>query len=288
MNKVSESELILTKEGRIYHLDLRPEEVADNIILVGDPDRVSLFKYFFEKIELERRHREFHACTGYYRGERITVLSTGIGTDNIDIVCTELDLLKNLDWQQQRFKDSLTKMRWLRLGTCGGLQADVPPGTLVFSSYAIGLDALAFYYDYTPPAIDWAIIFEQFIKEHFFSPPPYYLTKAQGEWNVPQDIKKGITLTAAGFYGPQGRNVGRMPVRYHNLPRKMQQFHYNEHRILNMEMEAAAINLFATLLGHDSATLCVVLANRVTGERLKDPAKSIKQLIQVGLDLLVS
>ncbi|MEL6673614.1 MAG: nucleoside phosphorylase [Bacteroidota bacterium] len=285
------SEFILNADGSVYHLHLKPGEVAEKIIFVGDPDRVSRVGDFFDEIELRRQKREFHTLTGVYGGQRMTVISTGIGTDNIDIVWQELDALFNLNFDARLPKTELTTLRVLRLGTCGGLQEHVPVGTIVNSRFAIGADGLMHYYQHpSHPGLSqqWAAYaavsglidvrgypaegsssFERVLRRNF------------------SGVESGITFTAAGFYGPQGRAAGRLPLRFPQLPDRMAGFVYEDYRVLNMEMETAGILGMGQALGHEAASLSVILANRPLGTFADDPAREEKRLIHMGLEAML-
>ncbi len=287
---MQETELILNPDGSIYHLDLLPGELATKIIQVGDPDRVKKVGAFLEEVEINKHKREFYTLTGYYKGERVSVISTGIGTDNVDIVWHEIDALFNIDFSTRQPLTQTTKVQALRLGTCGGMQADVEVGTLVASAWAVGGDGLMNYYDF--PVYDTALqnALDQFWNE-IGGPLPLYHAPAdealleQLERDFPQ-ILQGGTFTAGGFYGPQGRSLGRLPVKLPNLPDRVGEFRHGQQRFLNMEMEAAAIMSLGKALGHRCGTIAVILANRLKEHFAPDPKKEEQKLIQTGLEVL--
>lgn len=281
------SELILTAAQSIYHLDLKPGDLAEKIILVGDPARVAMISQYFHRIEVSRQKREFVTATGFYEGERISVISTGIGTDNVDIVLNEVDALFNLDFLTGKVKEQLTQLKFLRLGTCGGMQADVPVGTLVSSRYAIGGDSLIHFYQSPPNAEVEAFeqAFKTFMPDH---PPGSYgsISAPDFESHLPEGVYSGITFTANGFYGPQGRSLGRIPLRYPGLPERFAAFEYGGYRLLNMEMETSAIFGLSSLLGHQAAAISVILANRRTGEFANNPPQLVEHLVNTGLRIM--
>lgn len=281
------TELILNADGSIYHLHLQPQELAPNVVLVGDPDRVETVTEHFDSIEYTRQHREFRVSTGQYRGQRVTCLSTGIGTDNIDIVLNELNALATIDFAQRVALPAQAQqsLRILRLGTCGGLQPDVKVGTLVASRYAIGADGLLNFYAendlHTPLAQAATAFFQEKMPEVRVFP---YTAESSLPMAHPA-IMQGITFTANGFYAPQGRGIGAAAVV--DMPTVMASFAFGGLQVLNMEMETAGILGLSALLGHRAASLSVVLANRATGVFHSDPAAAIAELIAVGLPLLV-
>lgn len=287
---MQETELILNPDGSIYHLNLLPGDLATKIILVGDPDRVEKVGAFLEEVEIRKHKREFYTLTGRYKGQRVSVMSTGIGTDNIDIVWHEIDALFNIDFETRKPKDQAVSIQVLRLGTCGGMQAEVPVGTLVASAWAVGGDGLMNYYDY--PVYDTALqnALDRFWNENngplplYHSPAdPALLTLLNDEF---PEIMQGGTFTAGGFYGPQGRSLGRLQVKLPSLPDMIGAFQHNGSRFLNMEMEAAAIMSLGKALGHRCGTIAVILANRLRGQFAADPKAAEKKLIQTGLAVL--
>lgn len=262
------SELILHDDGSIYHLALRPGDVAPLVILVGDPNRVSMVSRYFDRIELKKQQREFHTHTGWYKGNRITVMSTGIGTDNIDIVMNELDALVNIDFKERKVKQEITSLTILRIGTSGSIHPDVHPGDTLISLYAIGTDALGQYYG-------------KHEKLHDLLPPWTYVTNS-GKFDLaryPSPYTKGVTLTCPGFYAPQGRTLRISPhfivsfEQLHNI--KIQ-----EMPVTNMEMETAGIYLLSSLMGHNALSFNAILADRIGGAFIADYEKVIDHLIR--------
>lgn len=290
---IQASELILNPDNSIYHLNLKVGELADRIIFVGDPDRVDQVSKHFDKIEHKVRKREFYTVTGLYQQERLSVLSTGIGTDNIDIVWNEIDALFNFDFQTRQIKSTLTQLRVLRLGTCGGLRPENPVGTLVNSAYAIGADGLMHFYQMDAfRDADFHLSFQDFHKKFLPNTPPFYTSSGSHSFqSLIQEkfphIKAGITFTAAGFYGPQGRNLGRLNLQAPGLIDQLQDFRYKDFAILNMEMETAGILGLGKGLGHEAASLSVILANRSRGEFHPNPKQAVEHLIEEGLEMIL-
>ncbi len=261
------SELIINEDGSVFHLHLRPEQVADKLIVCGDPGRVSMIASFFDSIECEVTSREFHTVTGTFRGKRITALSHGIGPDNIDIVMTELDALKNVDFQTREIKTRHTALQIVRIGTCGGLQPDCPEGTALVSDWSIGFDGVLNWYagrdSVSDPDFERALTSFIGYPKHAADP---YVVRADDEmiarFRTEDGFRHGCTVSAVGFYGPQGREV-RLPLASPLLNQRLMQFEYQGHRITNYEMESAALAGMARLLGHKAVTVCLVIANRV-------------------------
>jgi len=287
---IQQSELILNPDGSVYHLNLRPEHIAHDIIFVGDQDRVSKITVHFDSIEFSTQKREFKTQTGIYKGKRLTVLSTGIGPDNIDIVLNELDALVNIDLETRLPKTELTKLNIVRIGTSGSLQADIPVDSFVMSKYAIGLDNMLRSYnldEVTDTALEDAFI--SHTNWHADKGRPYAVDasglleqRLQG-----LQLHKGITATSGGFYGPQGR-ILRLPIQDVALNSKMDSFNYNGDRITNLEMETAAIYGLSALLGHEALSLNAIIANRATGTFSTDPYTSVNNLITYTLDKLAT
>ncbi|MEM9984298.1 MAG: nucleoside phosphorylase [Bacteroidota bacterium] len=292
-----DSELILNADGSLYHLHLHPNDLAEKVIFVGDQARVDKVARHLDRIELTRQHREFRTITGELAGERISILSTGIGPDNIDIVWNELDALLNFDLETRRVKSELSKLKVLRLGTCGGLQAGVEVGSFVHSRYAIGGDALMSYYapSSKAPAATQALrlTLRQWRQQHFpDQAQPWYV--AQGDEDLDEriathfpQILAGITFTAAGFYGPQGRALGRLPLGFDQLPERLASFEFDGLKLLNFEMETAAILSLGHALGHQAGSLSVILANRAQRRFHPDPSAAIEALITAGLEIML-
>ena len=281
MSRIAESELVLNGRGAVYHLDLRPEEIAQTIFTVGDPARVHQITKHFDSIEHKTAYREFITHTGYVGKKRVSVISSGIGTDNIDIVLNELDALVNIDFQNRIIKPNLTSLNIIRIGTCGSLQNDIPVDGFVASTHGLGIDNLLNFYRYDPNDEEKQII-QAFITQtqihHRVSLP--YITAC-----APSLIKHfvagfnhGITITCPGFYGPQGR-ILRIGLSQPDLIAKFSGFNIGNHRICNFEMETSAIYGLGKLLGHHCLSLNVVVANRVTREFTKDHVGAVERLI---------
>lgn len=284
---LSNSELVLTDDKRIYHLKLSPEDIADTIILVGDPGRVRMMSKLFDTIELRVENREFVTHTGQFRGKRISVISTGIGTDNIDIVINELDALANIDFNSRKCKQNLKSLKLIRIGTSGALQSEIEPGSVIISGIACGLDNLMYYYKGLDSLIDDEIA-EKF-RGHMNWPSknslPYFIP-APG--SIIDKIKlknafKGITIAAPGFYGPQGRSL-RLPIFDTDYIDKISSFFYNGLRINNFEMEGSALYGLSSLLGHEALTICIALANRRSGKFITEYHDQINQLLNDVLE----
>lgn len=288
MRTIEPSELIINPDGSIFHLHLRPEEISDKIILVGDPGRVDTVASFFSRIEFTKSNREFKSITGYFNDQRITVVSTGIGTDNIDIVVNELDALVNIDLKTRQEKEQKTKLTLVRLGTSGALQSDIPVDSYVLTSIAIGFDGLLNFYKGRNNVSDLAM--EAAFVEHTNWNPlcakPYFVASSQNLVSLFEDMTiKGVTISAPGFYGPQGR-ILRLPLANNDLNDSIESFRYKDLRITNFEMESSAINGLSLLMGHNSVTMCAIIANRVTKEASSDYKKNVKVLIEKTLNKL--
>lgn len=283
------SELIINADGSIFHLHLKPEQLADKIILVGDPGRVSLVASHFDAIECEVESREFRTVTGNYRGKRISVVSTGIGCDNIDIVLNELDALANIDFVTREEKDRFRQLELVRIGTCGGLQPHTPVGTFVCSVKSIGLDGLLNFYAGRNAVCDLPL--ERAFLNHMgwsgnlCSPAPYAVAADVElvERIAGSDMVRGITAVAGGFFGPQGRQL-RIPLADPHQNAKIESFKYNELCITNFEMESSAVAGLSALLGHKATTVCMVIANRRIKEADTNYKNSIDLLIQTVLE----
>ena len=286
---IKESELILNPDGSIYHLNLRPEQVADTIILVGDPNRVPRVSAYFDTIEFSTQKREFCTHTGTYKGKRLTALSTGIGPDNIDIVINELDALFNIDLHTRKPKERLTSLNIVRFGTSGSLQADIPVDSFVLSSHGLGMDNMLHAYKDAPNVREIAI------EEAFMAHTQWNTDKGRpyivgcGETLkqrlLTDKVFEGITGTAPGFYGPQGRML-RLPVQDPTLNDKLHSFNYKGYRMTNLEMETSAIYGLSKLLGHQAVSLNAIIANRTAGTFTKDTKKVVENLIVYGLEQL--
>ncbi len=288
MSQFPETELILSSEKRVYHINLRNEDIADDVIVVGDQNRVAQISSYFSKIDFKTEHREFVTHTGIFNGKRITVLSTGIGTDNIDIVLNELDAAVNINLEKRELNPTHRKLNIIRLGTSGALQGDIPVNGLVASSHGIGLDGLLNFYE------GWKSINEDAISEAFIKhtnwqknlPYPYCVTASDTLLNkFKQDLHIGITATAPGFYGPQGRQI-RLKASAPNLNELLTDFKLNDLRITNFEMETSALYGLGKLLDHNCLTICVIIANRVRKEFTSDYKKSVEILVENCLNKL--
>ena len=277
------SELIINEDGSIFHLHLRPEQLADRVILVGDPARVSTVATHFDSQEYEVSNREFHSITGTYQGKQITVLSTGIGCDNIDIVMTELDALANIDFSTRAEKKEHRTLTIVRIGTCGGLQPFTPTGTFIASVKSIGFDGLLNYYDGRDEVCDLKL--EETFKQHMNWAPikgaPYVAIADHSliEQIAQDDMVRGITISCGGFYGPQGRQL-RLRIQDPDQNKKVEVFEYEGIRICNYEMESSALAGMSSLLGHRAITCCMVIANRYTTEMNTEYKNTINTLIQ--------
>lgn len=285
MRIIEPSELIINPNGSIFHLHLRPENISDTILLVGDPGRVDTVASFFSKVEFSVANREFATVTGYFNGKRITVVSTGIGTDNIDIVVNELDALANIDLVTRQVRSEKKKLTLVRLGTSGALQPDIPVDSLVITAMAIGFDGLLNFYKGRNQISDLAME-AAFLKHTNWNPlcaKPYFVPSSADLISLFEDIAiKGITISAPGFYGPQGR-VLRLPLADSNLNDSIESFRYKDQRITNFEMESSAINGLSLLLGHKSITICSIIANRVTKKASNDYKPNVLKLIEQAL-----
>lgn len=282
-----ESELIINGDGSIFHLHLHPTQLADKVILVGDPARVTLVASHFDSKECEVSNREFHTITGSYHGKRITVQSTGIGCDNIDIVLNELDALANIDFQTRTEKDQHRQLTFVRIGTCGGLQPYTPTGTFIASVKSIGFDGLLNFYAGRNEASDLNL--EQAFKEHVgwkgSMGNPYVATSDAELLNriAGEDMVRGYTISCNGFFGPQGRHL-RLPLADSRLNEKIESFEYDGLRVTNFEMESSAIAGLSQLMGHRAVTCCMVIANRVAHKAESNYKADIDSLIQNVLE----
>jgi len=283
------SELIINPDGSIFHLHLLPEDIADTIILVGDPGRVETVASFFDQIELKKQNREFYTITGYYKKKRLTVISTGIGTDNIDIVVNELDAIANIDLKTRKRKAEHKTLNFIRIGTSGSLQANIPVESFLMSKKSIGFDGLLNFYADRNKVTDNE--FEDAFKNHVnwnkLLPSPYVVNASDElikKLDGP-DMIKGITISAPGFYGPQGRQL-RLPIVDVDINDKIEAFEYNRQKVTNYEMESSAIFGLSALLGHNALTICVIIANRIQKEFSKDYKPAVKELIGVVLERL--
>ncbi len=288
MRRIEESELIINPDGSIFHLKLKPEQIAKDIILVGDPGRVALVSENFEKIEHVVTNREFITHTGYYKNKRFSVVASGIGTDNIDIVLNEIDALVNIDFNTRQINNKHTSLNFVRIGTSGGLQEDLDVDSFLLSHTAIGFDGLLNYYKNRNEAceLDMENKFMKHLNWNPILPSPYFVKASPKLLNIlGKDIDSGITISAPGFYGPQGR-VLRLPIQDPEINDKIRTFRFGEQRITNYEMESSAIYGLSNLLGHQAATVCVIIANRYRKQYSKDYKPVVKKLIKKVLDSL--
>jgi uridine phosphorylase len=290
MNHLAASELILNKDGSIYHLNLLPEHIADTIILVGDQNRVDKITRYFDKVEVVVKKREFHTQTGTYKGKRISVISTGIGTDNIDIVLNELDALVNIDFETREIREQHKQLDIIRIGTSGSIQADIPVDSILISELAVGFDSLLHFYQSDHVQLQ---DFNQAIEDHLDiysrNSKPYVVPADEHlveKFSSPE-VYVGFTGSNVGFYAPQGR-VLRLPLRDDNMKGKLATFNFQGKKITNLEMETSAIFGLSKLLGHRAVSINAIIANRVTGDFTKDGAKAVEDTIAYTLDKLVN
>ena len=284
------SELIINADGSIFHLHLRPEEIADTIILVGDPGRVEMIAKYLDHIECRASNREFNSVTGCYKGKRMTILSTGIGIGNIDIAMTELDALVNIDFSTRTIKEQLRQLTILRLGTSGALQPDIEVGDIVFARTSLGFDGLLSYYAHRNEVCDLAL--EQAFIDHTqwdnIMPRPYFVDANDELWQLfRDDTTEGITIAAPGFYAPQGRWVRLKPAD-EAMNQKIESFRYCERRITNYEMEGSAIAGLAALMGHRAATMCTIIAQRIAQNANTDYKPFVERMIILALKKLAT
>uniref|UniRef100_UPI0040499BF8 nucleoside phosphorylase n=1 Tax=Gelidibacter sp. TaxID=2018083 RepID=UPI0040499BF8 len=286
---IKASELILNPDGSVYHLNLRPEHLATTIITVGDPDRVDSITKHFDSVEFQTKKREFHTQTGAYKGKRITVISTGIGTDNIDIVFNELDALVNINLETRQIKSELTQLEIIRIGTSGSIQKEIPIDAFLISEYAVGFDSLLHFYQ--SDAIQFPEISEALVThtQWFNKKSQPYVVKSDCDLMKKfssDKTHKGFTATNVGFYGPQGRML-RLPVQDAGLNDKLASFNYEGMSITNLEMETAGIYGLSKLLGHKALSMNAIIANRATGEFTQNPKKVVDDLIAYSLEKLI-
>ena len=288
MEKIGASELIINSDDSVFHLHLKPEELADTVILVGDPGRVELVSSFFDRVEVRKASREFVSATGTYKGTRMTVLSTGIGCDNLDIVMTELDALVNIDFSSRQVKKNLRSLRILRIGTSGAIQPDIPVGSYVFSHISVGADGLMNWYA-GRDEISYKEMEEAFMAATGWDshlPAPYFVGASQELIDLFADVTvKGVTISAPGFYGPQGR-VLRLPLAMPDMMEKFEQFRFGDYRITNFEMEGSALAGMARKLGHRGGTVCCIIANRYHKGAEPDYKQLVEKLVVLALDKL--
>ena len=290
MQPIGASEMIINERGAIYHLNVRPEEIADTIITVGDPDRVAHVSRYFDRIEHICAHREFITHTGYIGNKRLSVMSTGIGPDNIDIALNEVDALVNIDFNTRTIKSERKSVSIVRMGTCGSLQGEVGVDQLVAGTHGLGVDNLLHFYSIQNNEEEKAILaaFESHTQINSHKLFPYIASASAGLLkHFTEGYAHGITVTCPGFYGPQGR-ILRLPLAMPNLVDQMTSFRYGNHHIANFEMETSAIYGLCNLLGHQCLSINVIVANRVKKEYSKDMAKAVDHMIQKSLGILAS
>ena len=287
MNKIPDSELILNPDGSIFHLHLLPHQISDIILLVGDPGRVEMVSNNFDSIEHKVQNREFATHTGMFNNKKVSVVSTGIGTDNIDIVINELDALVNIDLVNRTEKQAHTKLKLVRIGTSGALQADIPVDSFVLSQYGLGMDGLLHFYKHHFKEEEE--ILQAFIAQTDWAAPlntPYLVKGSNELFNLLKEgMHTGITATACGFYGPQGRRL-RLDMAIDGLNEKLTAFSFKDHQVTNFEMETSALFGLSKLLGHDAITACAIIANRIKKEYSKDYKLTVDKLVKIILQRL--
>ncbi len=287
---IKDSELILNPDGSVYHLNLKPADISDTIIFVGDQDRVEKITKHFDSVEFSTQKREFKTQTGYYKDRRISVISTGIGPDNIDIVLNELDALVNIDLKTRQPKKELTSLNIIRIGTSGSLQADIPVDAFLISTHGLDVNGMLHFYQIegiSNPEIEDAFIAHTGWDKNKARPIIINNSKYLQKYFESNQVVKGMTGTAGGFYGPQGR-VLRLPLHDANLNSKLDSFSYKDFRITNFEMETSVIYGLSKLLGHEALSLNAIIANRATGDFSKNPKKTIENLILYALERIVN
>lgn len=287
---IKDSELILNPDGSVYHLNLKPENISDTIIFVGDQDRVEKITKHFDSIEFTTQKREFKTQTGYYRDKLLTVISTGIGPDNIDIVLNELDALVNIDLKTRQPKTDLTSLNIIRIGTSGSLQKDIPVDSFVISTHGLDINGMLHFYqidDISNPDIENAFIKHTNWDKNKARPIVINNSSYLENYFDSKKIHKGMTGTAGGFYGPQGR-VLRLPLQDATLNSKLDSFQYKDFRITNFEMETSVIYGLSKLLGHEALSLNAIIANRPNGNFSKDPKQTVENLILYALDRIIN
>ena len=290
MQAIGASELIINDRGAIYHLNVRPEEIADTIITVGDPERVAEVSKYFDRVEHKLAHREFITHTGTIGQKRISVLSTGIGPDNIDIALNEIDALANINFDTRSINDQKKSVSIIRMGTCGSLQGEVGVNELVAGTHGLGIDNVLHFYERENTEEEKAILaaFDEHTKISAHKIQPYIATASAGLLkHFTEGYSHGITVTCPGFYGPQGR-ILRLPLKMPNLVDQMTSFKYGQHRIANFEMETSAIYGLCNLLGHQCLSINVIIANRVKKEYSKDMGKAVDHMIQKSLSIIAT
>ncbi|MBE6185873.1 MAG: phosphorylase [Rikenellaceae bacterium] len=287
---IASSELIINSDGSIFHLHLKPEQIADTVIMVGDPARVAMIAAYFDRVECNVSNREFNTVTGSYKGKRMTVMSTGIGIGNIDISVTELDALANVDFATRTVKENFRRLTLVRLGTSGALQPDIEVGEVVFARTSVGFDSLLGYYAGRNEVCDRDME-RDFMAHTTWSEvlaPPYFVNADNELWEHFKDsVTEGITIAAPGFYAPQGRHVRLQPADT-ELNAKVESWRYNGRRITNFEMEGSALAGLAALMGHRAATICTIIAQRVAKQAQTDYKPYVERMIRMALDKLAT
>lgn len=286
--RIPESELIINSDGSVFHIHIRPDQLADKVILVGDPGRVEMFRPLLEKVECEGASREFVWITGRYNSERVTVLSTGIGTDNIDIVMTELDALANVDFTMREVKPEHRTLDILRIGTCGAIQPEIPLGAFIFSHISVGCDGLLNWYDNRDriALLDFEEAFKKHVHWDKHLPDPYFVRASDKLIAKFADCTvKGMTISASGFYGPQGRVV-RQGLAMPNMLEDFETFEFDGYKITNFEMEGSALAGMSAKLGHNAGTVCCAIAHRYLKDANTDYKPRVKELVVLALDRL--
>lgn len=287
MKPIAESELVLNADGSVYHLHLRPEHLAETVITVGDPDRVADVSKHFDRITHRANHREFITHTGYLNNKHLTVLSTGIGTDNIDIVMNELDALANINLETREVKEAHTSLRIIRLGTSGSVNEEVEVNTVLVSETAIGMDGLLHFYEQQNTIHETVYLeaFAAYMKPHFKGAQPYITTASQELLHKFENYQRGTTITACGFYAPQGRSL-RLKAEFENFIPVINAFRHKHFRITNLEMETAGIYGLGKLLGHECLSVNAILANRITQKFSSNPKAVVDSMIEEALEII--
>ena len=288
--RIPESELILNEDGSAFHIHLKPEELADHVLLVGDPGRVGMIASFLTDIEFKHENREFVSCTGRFNGKRVTALSTGIGTDNVDIVMTELDALANIDFATREVRPEHRTLTILRIGTTGAIHPDIPLGAYIFSQISVGCDGLLNWYADRDKIslLDMEAAFKEHVHWNEHLPDPYFVPASQKLADRFSDCAvMGVTISACGFYGPQGRVV-RQGLAMPTMIEDFESFRFGEYRITNFEMESSAVAGMAAHLGHDAGTICCVIANRHLKNSNPDYKPRVRELVQLALERMTA
>ena len=288
--KIAESELIINGDGSVFHLHIKPEQLADIVILVGDPGRVEMFRPLFESVECENASREFVWITGVYNSKRVTVLSTGIGTDNIDIVMTELDALANIDFTTRELKPEHRALDILRIGTCGAIQPEIPLGSFIFSHISVGCDGLLNWYEGRDEIalLDFEEAFKEHTKWNKHLPDPYFVRASDRIIEKFENCTvKGMTISASGFYGPQGRVV-RQGLAMPDMLEDFESFEFGGFKITNFEMEGSALAGMAAKLGHHAGTVCCAIAHRYLKDANTDYKPRVNELVKLCLERLTA